>query len=432
MMMLPGKRQKSCFDRDIDPLYAAWGVDVYDLFVNTKSDLGPNPYVADDSARDEYLNLPPAEQEKLGFEYFLFQKLTELVRGCDRTIHRNKEKLRQELQRKLGQRGGQDFVEDVDESMVDALARNMVSQEFMKEDLANKLKELEDVAEREDANKKQLEPLLEAQKKAAAVGNAANENEKKDAAGDGKGEDDDKKSSSNDIVKKEAEGGDDGEEEAGETKENDGSDEKGGGGGGKSELTDEEKDQMQKLQMELGKLTMQRQKLVFDLSRIVESFLPLQDTIRSMRRNLNYVKSDISTDKTVCEVSGNFMSARDADERIAAHYAGKQYIGWKLVRDKLDEMVKKYGRYGPPPPNRGGPPPPSSLSRQPPPGVGGRGGGGYDRGGDRGGGGRYDRRSSSSGRDRDRGSGGGGSGRWERHGPYGPSGGGGGGGRWRR
>jgi hypothetical protein len=42
--------------------------------------------------------------------------------------------------------------------------------------------------------------------------------------------------------------------------------------------------------------------------------------------NLNYVKSDISTDKTVCDVSGNFMSAR-ADERIAAHYAGKQYVG---------------------------------------------------------------------------------------------------------
>jgi len=37
MLLLPGKRSKSCFDADIDPLYCAWGVDVYELFVNTKS-----------------------------------------------------------------------------------------------------------------------------------------------------------------------------------------------------------------------------------------------------------------------------------------------------------------------------------------------------------------------------------------------------------
>ena len=24
-LLLPGKRQKSCFDKDIDPLYTAWG-----------------------------------------------------------------------------------------------------------------------------------------------------------------------------------------------------------------------------------------------------------------------------------------------------------------------------------------------------------------------------------------------------------------------
>ena len=37
-LLLPGKRHKSCFDNDICPLYCAWGVVVYELFVNTKSD----------------------------------------------------------------------------------------------------------------------------------------------------------------------------------------------------------------------------------------------------------------------------------------------------------------------------------------------------------------------------------------------------------
>jgi RNA-binding protein Luc7-like 2 len=161
-------------------------------------------------------------------------------------------------------------------------------------------------------------------------------------------------------------------------------------------------------------------------------------------------------DKTVCEVSGNFMSARDADERIAAHYAGKQYVGWKLVRDKFADMQQKYGRFGPP---RAPPLPPSVQPQQPmrrmddgrmhplpssaihderfmggggpPIPVGGGGGGGshnrmisrgggggagggfreYDRGRDRGG--SYNR---GGGYDRDRRSGGGGSGggRWGR------------------
>ena len=104
MLLLPGKRSKSCFDPDIDPLYCAWGVDVFELFVNTKSDIGPNPYVVDEGARQEFLKLPPQEQERLGFNYFLFQKLQELVRNGDRTVQRNKEKLAQELRRLAAKR----------------------------------------------------------------------------------------------------------------------------------------------------------------------------------------------------------------------------------------------------------------------------------------------------------------------------------------
>ena len=40
------------------------------------------------------------------------------------------------------------------------------------------------------------------------------------------------------------------------------------------------------------------------------------------------------------------MSSRDAGERIAAHYAGKQYVGWKMVRDKYRELHLKYNSTG--------------------------------------------------------------------------------------
>ena len=148
------------------------------------------------------------------------------------------------------------------------------------------------------------------------------------------------------------------------------------------------------------------------------SIVPQNDAVESQRRHLNYVKSDISTDKTVCEISGNNMSSRDADERIAAHYSGKQYVGWKLVRDKLQAMIQKYGRSGPPPPqnrnneNMSGRPPmvPYASSQRSSYGGGGGGrgppyGGGRDYS-DRGGGGRGES--------------------WARHGPGGPRGGGGG------
>merc|ERR1719162_1219876 len=83
-----------------------------------------------------------------------------------------------------------------------------------------------------------------------------------------------------------------------------------------------------------------------------QTIVPLRDNLQNFTKQLYYVKTDMSSDKTVCEVSGNFMSSRDAEERIAAHYAGKQYVGWKLVREKFKELQKKFSRGG------GGHPPP--------------------------------------------------------------------------
>ncbi|CAJ1959383.1 unnamed protein product [Cylindrotheca closterium] len=404
-LLLPGKRHKSCYDRDICPLYCAWGVDVYDLFVNTKSDIGPNPNTADDAAKKEFQGLPQHEKERMGYEHFLFNKLGELVQQCDRIVSRNNEKLNKELHRQLQKRGGQDYVIDVDEGAVEQLCRNEIMVEELTNQVEAALKVLADVKQKEEGLSKQLEAKLKVKREADAA----------EESTPVKQEDTEGESSTN-MKQEEKEESEDKPAPEGETD---------------NSLPAEPSE----ASIELGKITLEKQKILCDIANMLSRLGPLQDGIEQQEKNLNHVKSDITTDKTVCEVSGNFMSARDADERIAAHYAGKQYVGWKLVRDKFGEMVQKYGRYGPPPPMRGGAGPPPMG---PPRGSGGsfggdrRGGGGY--GGARGGGGSY------GGRDRDRGGGYGrgppppprggpsGPGRWERNGGggrYGDRGGGG-------
>jgi hypothetical protein len=434
MLLLPRKKSKSCYDKDIDPLFTAWGVDVYDLFVNTKSDLGANPYVTDDGAvhREFIDRLPAHEQERLGYFFFLFQKLQELVRSCDRTVTRNKEKLAQELNRKLSARGGQDFVQDVDVAAVESLARGILQVQELKASIETKLIELEQVTGKEASAKEQLEPLLLLMKEEEEE--EEKEKEEKADPGDGNGEadtaaaDGDGDDNKVDIKKEEEE--QEAEKAVAMTEEEE---ESADNKVAVKKQVEEDVSELQKLQMELGMLTLQKQRILCDIALAMTRLGPVQESIVGQHRNLNYVKSDISTDKTVCDVSGNFMSARDADERIAAHYAGKQYVGWKLVRDKFAEMQQKYGRYGPPPPGRS--PDSQDNNTGPPRGGGGGGygrggggggnfggGGGYDRGGGgqgRGGGGRGGYGDSGGGGYRGGGGDRGGGGRWERGGPPG-------------
>lgn len=390
-LLLPGKRHKSCYDKDVCHLYCAWGVDVYDLFVNTKSDIGPNPYTADDAARQEYLSLPQHEKDRLGFEFMLFQKLGELVQQCDRTVNRNNEKLNKELQRQLQKRGGQDYVIDVDEAAVEQLCRNQIMVEELTEQVVGLLGKLKEVKEKETAMSAKLVSMAEEKAKVDA--------EEKENEVEVKKEEDDGEEGS-ESVKEEPSAGN----QTAITKE-DGNEES------KEVPKENAPPQPSALALELGKITMDKQAILCDISRILGQLGPLQESVEVQSRHLNHVKSDITSDKTVCEVSGNFMSSRDADERIAAHYAGKQYVGWKLVREKLKEMLKTHGKYGPPPPGRGHPStmePPPQLYRS---GSGGRGGGGY--GGDRRGGNRHNDGYRGGRGDR---RGGPGPGRWERNG----------------
>jgi len=66
------------------------------------------------------------------------------------------------------------------------------------------------------------------------------------------------------------------------------------------------------------------------------------------------MKSDIERSKypdrklSVCPVSGIYLSSADSEARRQDHYAGKQYKGWKAIREKLEELKKQN-----PPPAKG-------------------------------------------------------------------------------
>lgn len=345
----PTRRQKrSCYDHDICPLYCAWslssqdnptwaesvaanegagGIDIFDLFTNTKSDIGTNPCRVDDHAREEFASLPEHEKRRLGYEDMLARKLQDLVRQCDRTVARNKEKLRREVAQAMKQRTAgsgkgnrEDLIVTVNEEMLEKCAENVAQATLMEEEMASLVDKLEGLEEDE---KKLLEVLEEKKSK-----EENKPEEKENAEGDKREEPPKKKKKKSKDKSKDSV-----MEESTETPP--------------AKVVDP-----RLLEVQKSKLTtlLQLQSLSLQLP-------PLRDNTDNLLRQLQYLRSDTSTDKVVCEVSGNFMSSRDADERIAAHYAGKQYVGWKLVRDKLKELQKKgvgSGGRMPVDPRRGG------------------------------------------------------------------------------
>merc|ERR1739848_887584 len=46
----------------------------------------------------------------------------------------------------------------------------------------------------------------------------------------------------------------------------------------------------------------------------------------------------------VCEVCGVFINSTENEARRADHYNGKQYLGWKAIRDKLKQLTDKLPR----------------------------------------------------------------------------------------
>lgn len=83
----------SCWDGRYCPYYCVWGVNVYSLFENTRSDIGVNPRKCSDEARKEWLALPDDQKERHGGEMDLLGFLQSLLDRCDGVIRRNERKL---------------------------------------------------------------------------------------------------------------------------------------------------------------------------------------------------------------------------------------------------------------------------------------------------------------------------------------------------
>mmetsp|Transcript_14766 Transcript_14766/g.29827 ORF Transcript_14766/g.29827 Transcript_14766/m.29827 type:complete len:492 (-) Transcript_14766:641-2116(-) len=419
---MPSRRKRSCYDHNICPLYCAWGgTDVHELFTNTKSDIGPNPRICDDHAREEYAALPDQEKDRLGFERVLYDRLRDLVRGCDRTVHRNKEKLRQELarqQRKHGGKGdGDDPAANISEEKVLQVAEDMARLDLLEEEIARSVKELKDLDGEESgivaAAASAPTPTAAAETPDTSTSHAKSDDSKENGQAE------------QDKAESEAKGDADANKEKDSDKKDTSTDKGDEDKPVKDEKAPKEEPEQEQesaadddeTKSKLRDIRSKKRTILSELASKLERIAPLRDAIEAETRRLHYFRSDTTIDKCVCEVSGNFMSYRDADERIAAHYAGKQYVGWKMVRDKHSELKKKYGNMSGPP--RGGPPMPYDRRGGPPQGYGppperrgryggGGGGGGHDyrHGGGYGGSGgghRRDDRSRSRDHDRNRG-----------------------------
>lgn len=432
--------KKSCYDRDICPLYCAWGVDVFDLFTNTKSDLGPNPYITQEDAREEFLSLPDHEKDRLGYEHMLHRKLGDLVRSCDRIVTRNKDKLRAEVAKAARARGADgnriDPVTEVKDEVLLETAECMADLELREEEVAQMVEKLVQLDREWKESWKQVQVL-----RAGKNGETANNSDIKDTnqismieneSTEVGGEKDDERNelvievnsetaatvtavenvilnehltantedSANLVIKSGTEHHTGNEEKENkelkgktedsrivnqgenssldmnvevngneqlstEKEESDKSQPDNTQTAGK-EGTIKEKEETQskgcapsekveELLPKLYSISSEQQTLISSLTSITsQNIMPLRENLQGLQKQLYYIRTDTSSDKTVCEISGNFMSSRDAEERIAAHYAGKQYVGWKMVRDKFRELHLKYNSVGRGPQMMGG------------------------------------------------------------------------------
>jgi hypothetical protein len=261
---------RSCYDPTVCPYYTVWGVDVYELFSNTRSSIGVNNRTVDDSAHEDWLRLSRDEQmyQHCG-EVELLVLLTNLVKQCDANINKNNAKLKQEYNAIVSDTNG--GVECIDDEKV------LV-------DVAGCVREYNELVS--DVN----------------LG-------------------------------------------AGEDEDEDDSDDK----DGSEEVTREEPDEPNKIANILTALSQMN---------------ALNNKTKPLLQTLHTLPSTITSQKIVCQISSNFLSSKDANDRLAAHYDGKSYKGWKLVREKLEELRRCYPGF-----NANNP---SGY-----PGYAARGGGGY-------------------------------------------------------
>ena len=69
-------------------------------------------------------------------------------------------------------------------------------------------------------------------------------------------------------------------------------------------------------------------------------------TLREMRAKIEAKSNHPALSETkrhlvVCEVSGCLLSSADSVARLSAHFSGKQYVGWKKIRDKFEQLRRQ-------------------------------------------------------------------------------------------
>jgi len=113
-------------------------------------------------------------------------------------------------------------------------------------------------------------------------------------------------------------------------------------------LSAEERTKLQQILAEIDNLNLKSQQL--EAEDKVDETMEVMERIETLKQQRTQIESKLGKPLmsggdqkklVLCEVSGNFLSSTDSAERLRAHFEGKQYKGWKSIRDKYNELKAK-------------------------------------------------------------------------------------------
>ena len=83
---------------------------------------------------------------------------------------------------------------------------------------------------------------------------------------------------------------------------------------------------------------------------VMQEVETLTDLYRQIQHGSQLHQAGLLRQQTVCEVTGDVIdgSAAGDDAWMQSHFEGKEYVGWKTIRDKLKEMKALRNGQGPP------------------------------------------------------------------------------------
>lgn len=97
-----GYRERKFYDKKIDKMYLC-GCSPYELFKNTRSDIGSNPYIVDENCKNQWDQLSQREKDEYGYEYETHQFLEDMMVKLDKQVERNMRRVRDDEERYIEQ-----------------------------------------------------------------------------------------------------------------------------------------------------------------------------------------------------------------------------------------------------------------------------------------------------------------------------------------